>query len=250
MVFEEAVQALYQAPLGEFVAERKRLAGELKAGGDKAGATRLAACKRPTVSAWAVDQLYWHARDAFDAMLATAARLRKGELAARGAHQAAIAALRQRAAAMLGAAGHGASEAVLRRIATTLAAIAAAGGFAPDPPGALAEDRDPPGFEAMPDVLEVPAPVAAPKPVAHARGEPLPPPPPPRDEAAERRAQREHARERIAAALRTARGEVASRERAATRLAAELRAAEAAVDTARQQAAALEHQLAELEDEP
>jgi hypothetical protein len=34
-------------------------------------------------------------------------------------------------------------------VTATLSAVAAQGGFAPDPPGALTADRDPPGFEAL-----------------------------------------------------------------------------------------------------
>ena len=45
-----------------------------------AEATRFAKLGRPTISAWAVNQLWWHARDAFDALFETAARLRKGDL--------------------------------------------------------------------------------------------------------------------------------------------------------------------------
>jgi hypothetical protein len=37
----------------------------------------------------------------------------------------------------------------LRRVTTTLSALAASGGFAPDAEGALLEDRDPPGFEVL-----------------------------------------------------------------------------------------------------
>jgi hypothetical protein len=43
--------------------------------------------------------------------------------------------------------GHGGSAILLRRVATTLHAIAAAASFAPDANGQLVADRDPPGFE-------------------------------------------------------------------------------------------------------
>ncbi|HEY5921358.1 MAG TPA: hypothetical protein VIV11_06795 [Kofleriaceae bacterium] len=149
MAYEDALAELYQAPNSQFVAERKRLAADLKAAGDAAGAKRLADRKRPTVSAWVVNQLYWHARDAFDEMLATAEQLRKGHLKASAAHREAIAKLRKRAAALLEDSGHAATEATLRRVTTTLSALAATGGFDPDLPGTLAADRDPPGFEAV-----------------------------------------------------------------------------------------------------
>src|SRR5579859_2673358 len=147
--YDGAVEALYRGPLDAFVAERKRLAGELKAGGDKDGAARLVKLGRPSISAWAVNQLYWHEREAFDRLLATAARLRRGEHDAASEHQRALSALRALTATLLTGAGHAAPESTLRRVTTTLAALAVTGGFEPDPPGALVADREPPGFEAL-----------------------------------------------------------------------------------------------------
>jgi hypothetical protein len=146
--FAEAVEALYRAPLDAFVAERKRLAAELKANADKPGAARLIKLARPPISTWVVNQLWWQARDVFDELFASAARLRVGDLRATPAHREAIAALRTRATAILAAAGHAATDATLRRVTTNLSALAAAGGFEPDFAGALAMDREAPGFEA------------------------------------------------------------------------------------------------------
>lgn len=146
--FDDAVAELYQAPHGSFVPERKRLAAALKAAGDKAGATRFAKLGRPTISAWTVNQLWWKARDEFDALFETAAKLRKGSLAS-GPHREAIAKLRARAAKILDDAGHTASEGTLRKVTQTLAALAATGSWDPDAAGAIAVDRDPPGFEAI-----------------------------------------------------------------------------------------------------
>ena len=147
--YDDAVAELYQAPHGTFVTERKRLAAALKAAGDKASAARLGKLPRPSISAWAINQLWWHAREAFEAMLETAERLRAGDLKAAAAHREAIAKLRGRALTILADAGHATSESTLRRVTTTLSAIAASGGFGPDPDGALFVDRDPPGFEAV-----------------------------------------------------------------------------------------------------
>ena len=158
MNIEAAVRELYQVPLGQFVAERKRLAKELA----KPDAKALLARRRPTISAWAGNQLWWHARDAFDKLMETAEQLRKGHAAADKPHREAIAKLRARAATILEDAGHAASEGVLRRVTTTLSAIAAAGGWEPSEPGALADDLDPPGFAAMGLVLP-----ATPEPTAH-----------------------------------------------------------------------------------
>jgi hypothetical protein len=145
--YDAALEELYQAPHASFVDERKRLAAELKAAGDKTAAATLAKRARPTISAWVVNQLWWHARDAFESLLASAARLRDGDLGANTEHRESLTKLRTRAAAMLGDAGHGATESTLRRVHQTIAAIAATGTWEPEAPGTLTADRDPPGFD-------------------------------------------------------------------------------------------------------
>lgn len=255
--FDDAVSELYQAPLASFVAERKRLAKELS----KEDGKRFAKLARPPISAWVVNQLWWHARDAFDALLATAEKLRKGQLAAGTAHRDAIAKLRARAATILTDAGHGATESTLRRVTQTLAAVAATGGFDPDPPGALSADRDPPGFEAVGIVGPSTADEATEKPAraaashhakAHAakvhedkaRAEAT--------AAAERRrieeqrAKQKAERHRVEAALRTAKGDVHTREREIEKLEKELSTARDRLDRAKEVVDDLEAKLASL----
>jgi hypothetical protein len=215
---------LYQAPLGEFIAERKRMAKDDKS---------LAKLSRPTVSAWAVNQLWWHARDAFDALLASAEKLRKGDLRATAAHRDALAKLRARAKAMIDDAGHATTEATLRRVTQTLSAIAA-GGWEPDEPGTIAADRDPPGF-GVPG-LEAGEKVADAAPAAS---------PAKQKKDQERRAAERH---RLEAALRTAKGDVQAREREVTHLERELDQARGAVEKARAIAADLEKQLSSREE--
>ncbi|HET9934160.1 MAG TPA: hypothetical protein VFQ35_25835 [Polyangiaceae bacterium] len=157
--YDEALASLYRAPLAEFVSERKRLAKELKAGGDADGARRLSERARPNISAWAVNQLYWQARDEFETMLETAAPLRAGGVVGGAEHRDSLNVLRRRATSILEQSGHAASDATMRRIMTTLSAIAATGGFAPDAPGTLSADRDPPGFEAVGIADDEPRPV-------------------------------------------------------------------------------------------
>ena len=160
--YDEAVQALYRAPLAKFVEERKRLSAEVAPAESKL----FLKLPRPSVSAWATNQLFWQARPAFDELFETGERLRAGELDATAAHRQATSQLVTRAAAILEEAGHGTSEATLRRVGTNLAALAAQGDFAPDPPGALKSDREPPGFGALEGMnLAAPRPAAA-KPVA------------------------------------------------------------------------------------
>lgn len=164
--YQRALQELARAAPKDFVAERRRLAAALRAV-DKGDAARLELRRKPTASVWAVNQLYWRARDEFFRLLATAASLRKGDIDARRAHRDALGALHQSAVRLLREAGLGAADATLRRVDTSLAAIAAAGGFDPEPDGALEKDLEAPGFAAMavpaPAVVRgAPAPASAP----------------------------------------------------------------------------------------
>jgi hypothetical protein len=147
--FDQAAELLYQGPHESFVAKRQELAADLKRTGDKLSAARLAKLPRPSLSAWAVNQLWWHARSAFDALFETAEQVRAGKAPASGAHRQAVSKLTARAKQALEAHEHGSNEATLRRITMTLSALAAAGSWEPERPGMLAKDLDPPGFEAF-----------------------------------------------------------------------------------------------------
>jgi hypothetical protein len=281
MRYEYAVETLFQVPLEQFVAERKRLASELKTAGDKDGAARLARLTRPPISAWVVDQLWWRARSAFVALFEAAERVRRGDFGASAAHRDAIAALRAQATRILNDARHGATEATLRRVTQTLSALAAAGDWAPDTPGALTADRDPPGFEAIGISNVIPFPIQrrlASEPggpdsasastdtdtttavresreadeirrrrdreAAAARAEAA---------ADLRRAETERARaaaerHRLEAALRTAQGDIAQREREVVRLERDLATARNMVTQARAVVAGLEERLAQLDN--
>jgi hypothetical protein len=280
MHYEDAVETLFQAPHEQFVAERKRLAVELKAAGDKDGAAKLAKLARPPISAWVVDQLWWRARSAFDALFDSAERVRRGELGASAAHRDALAKLRAQAVQILIDAQHGTSEATLRRVTQTLSALAASGSWAPDAPGALSADRDPPGFEAIGLGNVIPFPVqprvasgARPQ-VADAETETTEGAaerlPREADEARHRRereaaaaraeaaaklrrAEAERARaaaerQRLEAALRTARGDVAQREREVVKLERDLAYARSLVDQARDVVVGLEERLGQLDN--
>jgi colicin import membrane protein len=82
-------------------------------------------------------------------MFASAAKLRAGDLSARDEHRRVMAKLSAHARKLLSDGGHAASEGTVRRVEATLAGLAALGSFDPEPAGALAKDRDPPGFEAF-----------------------------------------------------------------------------------------------------
>jgi hypothetical protein len=153
----DPADVLYAAPLSAFTAERKRLADERKAAGDKDGAREITARKKPTMSAWVVNQLHRLASTDMQALFHAGARMRKGDLAATAEQRAALARLRARAAEILTSDGHAASESTLARVQQTLHALSAIGSFDPDPPGQLVTDRDPPGFDVMGGATLVPA---------------------------------------------------------------------------------------------
>src|SRR5688500_5633651 len=61
---DSEIDRLYQVPLAEFTAERNALAK--RAGGQSA---EIRALQKPTVPAWAVNQLYWKERRVYDELM-------------------------------------------------------------------------------------------------------------------------------------------------------------------------------------
>jgi hypothetical protein len=265
--YATAVETLYRGPLDAFVAERKRLAGELKAAGDKEGGVRLGKLGRPSISAWAVNQLWWQEREAVEQLFAAAKRVKEGKLDAgtahRETHREALSALRALAAARLASGGHAAAEATMRRVTMTLSALAATGTFAPDPPGALVADRDPPGFEA----LELRSNEPDEKPASHAtetKGQVNDADAKRREQAElerkraaeerqrleEERARKKAERARIERELSAAQGEHATHQRDAERLRHELTRAQAKVEKAAASVEKLKEALTALDEVP
>jgi hypothetical protein len=79
----EALDRLYAAPLERFVALRRELAADLRARGDARGSSEVAAAKKPSRTAWAINQLARHQRErlqaASDAYAAAARAQSEGE---------------------------------------------------------------------------------------------------------------------------------------------------------------------------
>lgn len=73
---EDAVRALYDGPAATFVAARKALAAQAKAAGDSAGAREIAALRKPTAAAEAVNHLD---EDELREMLGVGAALRAAQ---------------------------------------------------------------------------------------------------------------------------------------------------------------------------
>jgi hypothetical protein len=155
------IDNLFQLPLTEFTAARNALAGTLKAAGRAEDAAAVKALPKPPLSAWTVNQLYWHHRKAFDQLMAAGERLRKAQaaqLAGKGgemrapleARNAALGELTKRAGALLRDAGHAPTPDLTRRITTTLEALATyARQSSATSAGRLTGDVDPPGFDAL-----------------------------------------------------------------------------------------------------
>lgn len=77
----EIVDELYGLGLDEFTAARDARAKELRASGDRAGAAAVKALRKPTVSAWAVNQLARRERDTVASLLAAGEALRRAQSA-------------------------------------------------------------------------------------------------------------------------------------------------------------------------
>ena len=153
--------ALFQLPLSEFTAARNALATRLKKAGAPEDAERIKSLTKPSVAAWAVNQLFWKHRILFDRLLDAGERFRKAQtaqLAGKSAdlraplegRRAALSELTTHAAKLLADAGNTAAPDTMRRITTTLEALSTYAGLPDTPqPGRLLDDVQPPGFEAL-----------------------------------------------------------------------------------------------------
>jgi hypothetical protein len=147
---KDDVDELFKLPLVDFIGARNALAAQLKKSGQANDANLVKTLAKPSVSAWTVNQLYWHHRAAFDKLLAAGQRLRgkvtdvRGAL---GARHEALLRLADLATSLLSDAGHNPSPDTIRRVTTTLEALSA---LSNGPTlGRLTQDVDPPGFESL-----------------------------------------------------------------------------------------------------
>src|ERR1041385_4697755 len=76
---QSEIDALFELSLADFTAARNVLAARLKQDGRPDDAARVKALQKPPISAWAVNQLYWRHREAFDRLLATGEHFRKAQ---------------------------------------------------------------------------------------------------------------------------------------------------------------------------
>ena len=162
---EKELDALFKLPLAEFIAGRKALAAQLKQSGRRDDAEYVMALVKPTVSAWAVNQLYWQHREAFDKLIETGERFRQAQTSGRAgriadmrealdARRKSLSHLSDLATALLSGAGSSPTPEMIHRISTTLEGMSAYATL-PDAqrPGRLTRDVDPPGFESFASLM-------------------------------------------------------------------------------------------------
>jgi hypothetical protein len=227
------IDSLYQLPLDQFTSERNALAK--RAG--KADPS-IKALEKPSLAAWAVNQLYWRDRETYEALIAAAEALR-GEhrklLAGKSsdvrtperAHRDAIRTATDRIKTLLEDANQAATPATMTAVSETLAALPA-----DVPPGRLTKPLKPLGFEALSGVPVRPPSAAPVKPVARTLTA-VP-------SAAERKQEQ-------AAARRAAEATAREQAREAERLRAEMQKAKAAHEKAEAAVAKAEKDVDELE---
>ena len=157
----DEVDKLFQVPLTEFTSARNALATKLKKEGDSEAADRVKTLGKPSVSAWVANQLYWKYRKSFERLIAAGEQFRKAQSAQLSGRNAdlrapldarreALAELTRHASGILRDTGHPPSPETMRRVSTTLEALATYGEQPGAPqPGRLTGDVAPPGFEAL-----------------------------------------------------------------------------------------------------
>ena len=159
MKLEDEIDALFRLPVAEFTSERNTLAARLKKEGRANDAERVKLLGKPSVSAWAVNQLYWNHRDAFDDLIALGKRFRPAQKPADrreslDARREVLSNLSDLATELLNEAGHNPSLDMLRRVTSTLEALSTYALLSDGPtPGRLTQDVDPPSFESLASLM-------------------------------------------------------------------------------------------------
>jgi hypothetical protein len=156
---DKELDRLYGLPLGEFTRARDGLARELRKGGDAEAADEAKALAKPSISAWAVNQLARHERMQVRSLLTAGEQLRKAQAEVLGGagpeelqeplqrQREAVAALVESAKGVLSSAGHATTEATLDKIRGTLTAAATdLEGAELLERGVLTNDLEPAGF--------------------------------------------------------------------------------------------------------
>jgi hypothetical protein len=229
MADDPEVDRLYQLPLDSFTTERNALAKKL-------GQPAIKQLAKPSVPAWAVNQLYWKDRRVYERLIKASERLRvehRRLLAGKPAdvreaektHREAIRVAGEEIKRILADSGDAASPATMTAVTETLQSLPGA-----DSPGRLARPLRPTGFEALSGVSARPAGAPTLRVVRKSGAESK------REAAAleKQREKEERERERLAEKeKREAQAELARTEAAVNRARAALEKAEAAAEKLR-----------------
>lgn len=152
MPIDRDIDQLYQLRPDEFTAARNALLKRAKSPADQA---RLRALQKPSVPAWAINQLYWQRRKVFDRLLEAARRLRiehgrqlsgraPNVAEAEGVYQQALRVAADEVRILLRSGGESDTPSTLHAVADTLRALPGR-----DDHGRLTRPLTPPGFEAL-----------------------------------------------------------------------------------------------------
>jgi len=273
---EGMIDELYQVPLSQFTAARDALVARLKAAGNDSAAAEAKRARKPSVAAWAANQVVWQGREEWARLQAAADALRKKHEKATSPEELrqavreqreALQACEARAAELLEQQAHDAGTSVLQKVGRTLLALAY--GTPGVSAGRLDHELQPPGFEVFTGLmLAGPKPRAAPSQPAVPSPFPAPSPPAPSPrggaaatwtKAQQKTDDQERARRRAASAaaktrhaesrraLMKARTRLATDEKRRDTLEGELAAARRACDDARRQLEAAEAEDAAAE---
>jgi hypothetical protein len=136
VTLDEVTDQLYGVDLDEFAAERARLAKELRAEGRREEAAQVGKLRKPTIAAWALNQLVRRNRREVDLLLHAGHRLRRSQAGvvrggkrasfdqARQTEAEAVRSLGREAEALLRSERGGASETVVDQVVRGLRAAA------------------------------------------------------------------------------------------------------------------------------
>jgi hypothetical protein len=158
------IDGLYQLPLAEFTRKRNAIAKELSG----SARTELRHLVKPSLAAWAVNQLYWQERSTYSALVDASEKVRAAHRSMLSGHKADVRtpeqvhrATLERAVAsttnILDRSGLAASSAVLDTIRRTLAELPGA-----EPAGRLTRPPEPAGFTLLTGVIPRPIKTAPP----------------------------------------------------------------------------------------
>ncbi|MFT3923357.1 MAG: hypothetical protein QM778_12555 [Myxococcales bacterium] len=154
------LDTLFQLPPAEMVEARNALVERLRKSGDKPGAQRIKALKRPAPAAWALNQVHFQRPELLDKALAQAAQMRemhaqdrvdpKELWALANAQRAATHAVVEAALGFCAASGLPHAQVQQRRILATVQGWLS--GTGQEPPGRMTLELEAGGFDAVTEV--------------------------------------------------------------------------------------------------